>query len=87
MEDTRNDPHALPEQDFLDEVHSFEFWFQAVEGYLSGRPYGRLPDTPAEILTDRDREVLISTLCNYCVGTCDPTKLQQQLWGTIHSKS
>ena len=30
------DPHALDEQDFLDEVHSFQFWFDSVEGYLAG---------------------------------------------------
>ena len=35
------DPHQLDEAAFRDEVLSFEFWFQAVDGYLSDRPYGR----------------------------------------------
>ena len=62
------DPHALGEEEFLSEVQSFEFWFQAVEGYLSERPYGRadtVVDTP---LDESHRESLITILCNYCVG-------------------
>ena len=62
------DPHDLDPEAFLDEVHSFEFWFQAVEGYLSDRPYGHRPDTPEASRSDSDREALITTLCNYCVG-------------------
>ena len=62
------DPHALGEDEFLAEVQSFEFWFQAVEGYLSERPYGRadtVVDTP---LDESHRDSLITILCNYCVG-------------------
>jgi hypothetical protein len=62
------DPHALAEEDFLDEVHSFQFWFDSVEGYLSDRPYGRLETTVEEELDDARRERLITTLCNYSVG-------------------
>ena len=62
------DPHALAEQDFLDEVHSFQFWFDSIEGYLSDRPYGRLETTVDEHLDDTRRERLITTLCNYSVG-------------------
>ena len=62
------DPHALAEQDFLDEVHSFQFWFDSVEGYLSDRPYGRLETTVEEGLDDARRERLVTTLCNYAVG-------------------
>lgn len=62
------DPHDLAEQEFLDEVHSFQFWFDSVEGYLSGRPYGCTPDTDDVTLDDARRERLITTLCNYCVG-------------------
>jgi len=32
--------HTQDHAAFLEEVHSFEFWFQSVEGYLSGHPYG-----------------------------------------------
>ncbi|MBW2384948.1 MAG: ferritin-like domain-containing protein [Deltaproteobacteria bacterium] len=63
------EPHALGHDQFLDEVHSFEFWFQAVEGYLSGRPYGHSvggdDDAPE---SDSARDALITTLCNYCIG-------------------
>lgn len=60
--------HGLEPDEFRSEVHSFEFWFQSVEGYLSGRPYGRRPDTPEAPLADAERQRLITALCNYCVG-------------------
>jgi 1,2-phenylacetyl-CoA epoxidase catalytic subunit len=62
------DPHSLDQEAFLSEVHSFEFWFQAVEGYLSDRPYGHpedMADDPASIV---NRDGLVTILCNYCVG-------------------
>ena len=62
------EPHGLAPDDFLEEVHSFEFWFQAVEGYLTGRPYGHRPGTAEEALDEPERERLISALCNYCIG-------------------
>lgn len=62
------DPHALAEQDFLDEVHSFQFWFDSIEGYLTDRPYGRLDTTEDEPIDDDRRERLITTLCNYSIG-------------------
>jgi 1,2-phenylacetyl-CoA epoxidase catalytic subunit len=68
MGDSPDGPHALPEQEFLDEVHSFEFWFQAVEGYLSERPYGHAPLGPRAAPPEGDVDALITTLCNYCVG-------------------
>ncbi len=37
--------HDLDPRAFLEEVHSFEFWFQAVEGYLSGLTFGHKPVT------------------------------------------
>ena len=60
--------HDLDPRAFLEEVHSFEFWFQAVEGYLSGLTFGHKPGTSEEPMTPADRERLISVLCNYCVG-------------------
>lgn len=62
------DPHGLDDAAFREEVLSFEFWFQAVDGYLTGRPYGRpeglADDLPAAAGVDR----LVTTLCNYCVA-------------------
>jgi 1,2-phenylacetyl-CoA epoxidase catalytic subunit len=49
-------------------VHSFEFWFQAVSGYLPGRPFGHRNDTPEATLEPAERERLITVLSNYCVG-------------------
>jgi len=60
--------HDLDPRAFLEEVHSFEFWFQAVEGYLSGLTFGHRPGTPEEAMSPVDRDRLISVLCNYCVG-------------------
>ena len=63
------DVHDLDPSAFLEEVHSFEFWFQAVEGYLSGhdvRASARRAATRRSSAADRER--LITVLCNYCVG-------------------
>ncbi len=38
------DPHALSEEDFYAEVHSFQFWLEAVEGYLGGTDFGSDPN-------------------------------------------
>ena len=60
--------HAFAPDEFLEEVHSFEFWFHSVEGYLADTEFGHRPGTPeAEIPPDR-RERLITALCNYCIG-------------------
>jgi len=60
--------HDLDPGAFLEEVHSFEFWFQAVEGYLSGMTFGHKPETVEEAMSPSDRDRLIAVLCNYCVG-------------------
>ena len=60
--------HDLEPAEFLAQVHSFEFWFHSVEGYLAGTSYGHRPGTREAPLTDAERERLISVLCNYCVG-------------------
>ena len=62
------DIHSLSPERFLEEVHSFEFWFQAVEGYLSGTRYGRKPGTIEGPLSESERDRLVTVLCNYCVG-------------------
>jgi len=60
--------HGLPHEAFLAEVHSFEFWFQSVQGYLAGTSYGHRPGVVAEALSDAERERLVTILCSYCVG-------------------
>ncbi|MEO6025945.1 MAG: long-chain fatty aldehyde decarbonylase [Candidatus Binatia bacterium] len=62
------DIHDLDPETFLEEVHSFEFWFQAVEGYLSGTTWGHRPDAVETPMSEPDRDRLITVLCNYCVG-------------------
>jgi 1,2-phenylacetyl-CoA epoxidase catalytic subunit len=62
------DIHDLDPDAFLEEVHSFEFWFQAIEGYLSGTTWGHRPDVVEAPMSAPDRERLITVLCNYCVG-------------------
>ncbi len=62
------DPHALEPEEFFDQVYSFEFWLHAVDGYLTDRPYGRSDDSVDVELGDSERDRLITTLCNYCVG-------------------
>jgi 1,2-phenylacetyl-CoA epoxidase catalytic subunit len=60
--------HARDHDAFLEEVHSFEFWFQSVEGYLSEHPYGVDPSAPIPELEESERDALIATLSTYCVG-------------------
>lgn len=68
MINTFDEPHALAQKDFLKEVQSFSFWFETVEGYLSERPFGHDIDLTEPVLTDAERDGLITILCNYCVG-------------------
>jgi len=63
-----SDPHDLPKEVFLDEVHSFEFWFQAVAGYLTERPNGHDPSIEEADLNASERKAFITTLCNYAIG-------------------
>jgi len=60
--------HDLSEEEFLAEVHSFEFWFQAIEGYLGGTTWGHRADPGTVLLADPERDRLVSVLCNYMVG-------------------
>lgn len=62
------DPHSLEPDEFIEQVYSFEFWFQAVDGYLTDHPYGHRADLEDVVLDDVRRDRLITTLCNYCVG-------------------
>lgn len=62
------EPHLIPEEDFYRQVQSFSYWFETVEGYLSGRPFGSDPDLVEEPVDGKRRERIITTLCNYCVG-------------------
>ena len=60
--------HERDHTAFLEEVHSFEFWFQSVEGYLNQRPYGVDPNAPLPELGEEERAALITSLSTYCVG-------------------
>lgn len=60
--------HTLAPDEFLDEVHSFEFWFHSIQGYLADAEYGHRPGTPESELPPDRRERLITVLCNYCIG-------------------
>jgi rubrerythrin len=62
------DLHALDPEDFQERVHSFEFWFESVEGYLHGLERGVRPGTPEAELTAAERDRLVTVLCNYCLG-------------------
>jgi 1,2-phenylacetyl-CoA epoxidase catalytic subunit len=68
MSQPQREVHDLEPHEFLEHVHSFEFWFQVVEGYLTGTTYGARPETRDEPLAAADRDRLITVLSNYCVG-------------------
>jgi len=60
--------HGLDHAAFLEEVHSFEFWFQSVQGYLAGTSYGHRPGAVSTPMTAAERDSLITVLCSYCIG-------------------
>ena len=62
------EPHDLEPERFLDEVHSFEFWFRAVEGYLDERPYGHHEGLAEASWSEAERDRLVTVLCNYCIA-------------------
>lgn len=68
MAETQLEVHSLEPGRFLEEVHSFEFWFQSVEGYLRDRPYGHSAAVEQRDLDENERDRLTTVLCNYCVG-------------------
>jgi 1,2-phenylacetyl-CoA epoxidase catalytic subunit len=60
--------HGLEHEAFLEEVHSFEFWFQSVQGYLAGTSYGHRPGAVSTPMSDAERDRLVTVLCSYCIG-------------------
>ena len=62
------DIHSLEPEDFLEEVHSFDHWFGAVEDYLTGLDHGHRPDLDEGVIEPGARERLIATLCSYAIA-------------------
>lgn len=62
------EPHGLSQEDFLAEVHSFQFWLEAVEGYLSGTTFGFDPALTEQDIGEQELHFLTTTLCNYCIA-------------------
>jgi hypothetical protein len=60
--------HELDPAEFRRQVHSFEHWLGAVEGYLVGTEHGHLPGLRGAPETPADRERLINILCSYAVA-------------------
>ncbi|MFQ5514017.1 MAG: long-chain fatty aldehyde decarbonylase [Myxococcota bacterium] len=68
MTEVAHEVHRLEPEEFLEQVHSFEFWLRSIEGYLAGTRHGRPVDLVAPELGASDRERLVTALCSYCVG-------------------
>jgi len=68
MDRDAGDVHALDPDVFEEHVHSFQFWFEAVQGYLTGSEYGHRPGVRDAALSESERDRLITVLCHYCVG-------------------
>jgi len=62
------DLHGMDPEVFREHVRSFQFWLDAVEGYLEGTEYGHRPGTPEARFDPRELDRLVTVLCNYCVG-------------------
>jgi 1,2-phenylacetyl-CoA epoxidase catalytic subunit len=68
MSEDAADLHEREHGAFLAEVHSFQHWFDAVEGYLQDLDHGHRRDLTPEALSDAERERLIAILANYSVA-------------------
>jgi 1,2-phenylacetyl-CoA epoxidase catalytic subunit len=68
VSDPGPDLHALAPAEFLEHVHSFEFWLGAVQGYLAGRPYGHREPLAEPAWNESERDRLVTVLCHYCLG-------------------
>ena len=68
MASSTTDVHALAPDEFFEQVHSVEFWFESVQGYLDGLDHGRHAGVEESVLDQEERDRLIGVLCNYCVG-------------------
>jgi ferritin-like protein len=68
VSETVENVHELDPELFFEHARSFEFWFEAVQGYLEGSSYGRHPDVPERVLEPAERDRLVTALCHYCVG-------------------
>jgi 1,2-phenylacetyl-CoA epoxidase catalytic subunit len=64
----QQDLHALAPEAFSEHVHSFEFWFGAVQGYLDGRPYGHHEGLAEPARSEAERDRLLTVLCQYGLG-------------------
>ena len=62
-----SDLHALEPEDFLEEVHSFQHWFESVQGYLADTHFGHT-ELAEQTLSRKERDRLVTALCNYTVG-------------------
>jgi 1,2-phenylacetyl-CoA epoxidase catalytic subunit len=60
--------HELEPEDFVEEVLSFEHWFDSVSGYLVDLDHGHRRDVPDPVMAGPERQRLIATLCNYAVA-------------------
>jgi len=69
-----HDLHAMAPEAFSEHVHSFEFWFGAVQGYLEGRPYGHAPAPAEPERSESERDDLVTVLCHYGLG--EPAALE-----------
>lgn len=60
--------HDLEPAEFFEHVHSFQFWFEAIQGYLEGTDYGHRSPASEEPIPEAERDHLVTVLCNYCLG-------------------
>ncbi len=68
MAPAETDIHSLEPEDFLEEVHSFEHWFGAVQDYLRELDHGHQPGLDEGFMDSGARERLVSTLCSYVIA-------------------
>jgi len=70
MTDTTPGPdlHALEPAAFRRQVHSFDHWLGAIEGYLLDLEHGHLPGLRGAPASAAERDRLVTILCSYVVA-------------------
>jgi 1,2-phenylacetyl-CoA epoxidase catalytic subunit len=63
-----NEKRGLETSRFVEEAHTFGYWYQTVRGYLEETITGHRLETAEVELSEDERQALITVLCNYCVG-------------------
>jgi len=70
---------GLDSADIQEQLHSFEHWFQSVEGYLPETTFGHRSDIGPVTLSEAERSNLVTTLCSYAIAELTALEVSSSL--------